>query len=392
MMPKYRVTVVGLGYVGMSLAVLLARHHNVVALDIDKGRVATINAGKPTVSDELMAATMRDESLSLIGTTDPAVAYGGADFLIIATPTNYDPVAGYFDTTSVETVVRQARQYNSTATIVIKSTVPVGFTSKLRLELTDTSIVFSPEFLREGSSLYDNLHPSRIIVGGEHAQATEVAALLKQSCLSESVPMLIMKPTEAEAVKLFANTYLAMRVAYFNELDSFGLARGLKVQDIIDGVCSDPRIRTGYNNPSFGFGGYCLPKDTKQLLANYQGVPQQLIGGIVDSNRCRKDFIADEILLLNPKLVGIYRLTMKTGSDNIRNSAVQGVMKRLKAKGVEIIVFEPLMLDESYFGSKVTADLQDFMDRSDVIVCNRVEDELLSVSEKIFSRDLYNEN
>jgi len=385
----YNITVVGLGYVGMSLAVLLARQHRVTALDIDKERVALVNASYPTVADALMTEYMANEKLSLTATTSPAEAYADADFVIVATPTDYDPEKNYFDTGSVEAVVAQTREHNSTATIVIKSTIPVGFTEQLRQTLNDDNFLFSPEFLREGQALHDNLHPSRIIVGGTDDQAALFGQLLQQAALDAQVPVLQMGSTEAEAVKLFANTYLAMRVAFFNELDSFGLARGLNVREIIDGVSLDPRIGAGYNNPSFGYGGYCLPKDTKQLLATYKLVPQTLIQGIVDSNAARKDFIADEILKMNPAVVGVYRLAMKEGSDNFRASSIQGVMKRIKAKGITVIIYEPSLAGTEFFHSEVVEDLQAFKAKSDIIVVNRMCSELLDVQEKIFTRDLF---
>jgi len=392
MTDRYNITVVGLGYVGMSLAVLLARQHKVLALDIDEERVALVDASQPTVADPLMTKYMASEKLSLTATTSPAQAYADANFVIVATPTDYDPDKNYFDTSSVEAVVAQTREHNSTATIVIKSTIPVGFTEQLRQKLNDDKLLFSPEFLREGQALEDNLHPSRIIVGGTDDQAVLFGRLLQQAALDPQVPVLQMGSTEAEAVKLFANTYLAMRVAFFNELDSFGLARGLNVREIIDGVSLDPRIGAGYNNPSFGYGGYCLPKDTKQLLANYKDIPQHMMQGIVDSNVARKDFLANEILSLEPNIVGIYRLAMKSGSDNTRSSAIQGIMKRLKAKGVEVLVWEPLLQQERYFNSEVVADLDDFLIRCDLIISNRLEPGLLSVREKVFSRDLYGEH
>jgi len=385
----YNITVVGLGYVGMSLAVLLARQHRVTALDIDKERVALVNASYPTVADALMTEYMANEKLSLTATTSPAEAYADADFVIVATPTDYDPEKNYFDTGSVEAVVAQTREHNSTATIVIKSTIPVGFTEQLRQTLNDDNFLFSPEFLREGQALHDNLHPSRIIVGGTDDQAALFGQLLQQAALDAQFPVLQMGSTEAEAVKLFANTYLAMRVAFFNELDSFGLARGLNVREIIDGVSLDPRIGAGYNNPSFGYGGYCLPKDTKQLLATYKLVPQTLIQGIVDSNAARKDFIADEILKMNPAVVGVYRLAMKEGSDNFRASSIQGVMKRIKAKGITVIIYEPSLAGTEFFHSEVVEDLQAFKAKSDIIVVNRMCSELLDVQEKIFTRDLF---
>lgn len=389
---KTKITVVGLGYVGMSLAVLLGRTQEVVALDIDSTRVAMVNSGRPTVIDPDMEEVMANETLSLVVTTDPAEAYQGADFVIVATPTDYDPTKNYFDTSSVETVIDQARAHNPSATIVIKSTIPVGFTAETRAVRGDDNILFSPEFLREGQALHDNLHPSRIVVGGRGPQAERFANLLKAASLDQDVPVLLTGSTEAEAIKLFANTYLAMRVAFFNELDSFGMARGLEVREIIDGVCHDPRVGGGYNNPSFGYGGYCLPKDTKQLLANYENVPQHIMQGIVDANSSRKDFIAEEILRRAPKVVGIYRLAMKQGSDNTRSSAIQGVMKRLKAKGVEVILYEPLLTEERYYNSEVIRDLDAFLERADMIVSNRLEDALLSVAHKVFTRDLYGVN
>ena len=392
MTDRYNITIVGLGYVGMSLAVLLARQYRVTALDIDEERVALVNASQPTVADALMTEYMANEQLSLAATTSPIEAYADADFVIVATPTDYDPDKNYFDTSSVEVVIEQARNHNSTATIVIKSTIPVGFTEKLRRKRNDDKLLFSPEFLREGQALHDNLRPSRIIVGGTDDQAALFGRLLQQAALDPQVPVLRMGSTEAEAVKLFANTYLAMRVAFFNELDSFGLARGLGVREIIDGVSLDPRIGAGYNNPSFGYGGYCLPKDTKQLLANYKDIPQHMMQGVVDSNVARKEFLANEILTLKPGIVGIYRLAMKSGSDNMRSSAIQGIMKRLKAKGVEVLVWEPLLRQERYFNSEVVADLDDFLTRCDLIISNRLEPDLFSVREKVFSRDLYGEH
>lgn len=392
MTEKTKITVVGLGYVGMSLAVLLGRTQEVVALDIDPARVAMVNSGRPTVIDPNMAEVMANEPLSLVATTDPAEAYAGADFVIVATPTDYDPTKNYFDTSSVETVIDQARVHNPNATIVIKSTIPVGFTAETRAVRGDDNILFSPEFLREGQALHDNLHPSRIVVGGRGPQAERFANLLKAASLDPDVPVLLTGSTEAEAIKLFANTYLAMRVAFFNELDSFGMARGLEVREIIDGVCHDPRVGGGYNNPSFGYGGYCLPKDTKQLLANYENVPQHIMQGIVDANSSRKDFIAEEILKRDAKVVGIYRLAMKQGSDNTRSSAIQGVMKRLKGKGVEVILYEPLLTEERYFNSEVIRDHGAFLERSDLIVSNRLEEALASVQHKVFTRDLFGVN
>jgi len=392
MTKKSKITIVGLGYVGMSLAVLLGRSHSVVALDIDEDRVAQVNAGRPTVVDAAMEHVMRSVDLSLVATTDATTAYSEAEFIIVATPTDYDPDKNYFNTSSVEAVVDQARARNPTATIVIKSTIPVGFTAQLRAQRDDDNILFSPEFLREGQALHDNLHPSRIVVGGRGSQAERFAGLLKDACLDPDVPVLLTGSTEAEAIKLFANTYLAMRVAFFNELDSFGLARGLDVREIIDGVCHDPRVGDGYNNPSFGYGGYCLPKDTRQLLANYENVPQHIMQGIVDANSSRKDFIAQEILKRAPKVVGIYRLAMKQGSDNTRSSAIQGVMKRLKAKGVEVILYEPMLAEERYYNSEVVRDCDAFLYRADLIISNRLEEALLPVQAKVFTRDLYGVN
>ena len=389
MTDRYNITVVGLGYVGMSLAVLLARQHRVTALDIDKERVALVNASHPTVADALITEYMTNEKLSLAATTSPAEAYADADFVIVATPTDYDPDKNYFDTSSVEAVIEQARNHNSGATIVIKSTIPVGFTEQLRQTLNDDKLLFSPEFLREGHALHDNLHPSRIIVGGTDDQAALFGRLLHQAALDPQAPVLQVGSTEAEAVKLFANTYLAMRVAFFNELDSFGLARGLNVKEIIDGVSLDPRIGAGYNNPSFGYGGYCLPKDTKQLLANYQLIPQVLVQGIVDANAARKNFVADEILKMKPAVVGVYRLAMKEGSDNFRASSIQGVMKRIKAKGITVIIYEPSLAGTEFFYSEVVEDLQVFKAKSDIIVVNRMCSELQDVQEKIFTRDLF---
>ena len=392
MTEKTKIAIVGLGYVGMSLAVLLGRTQDVVALDIDPARVDRVNNGRPTVVDADMEAVMARETLSLIATTDPAVAYEGAEFVVVATPTDYDPEKNYFNTTSVEQVIEQARAHNPTATIVIKSTIPVGFTDRMRDAMEQDNLLFSPEFLREGQALHDNLYPSRIVVGGHSAEAKRFAEILKEACLDPEVPVLQTGSTEAEAIKLFANTYLAMRVAFFNELDSFGLSRGLDVREIIDGVSLDPRVGAGYNNPSFGYGGYCLPKDTKQLLANYEDVPQHIIQGIVDANTSRKDFIAAQIIARGAKVVGIYRLTMKHGSDNTRSSAVQGIMKRLKAKGVEVILYEPLLTEELYYNSEVVRDREAFLERAELIVTNRMEEVLLPYENKVFTRDLFGVN
>lgn len=392
MSERMRIAVVGLGYVGMSLAVLLGRTQDVIALDIDPDRVAKVNNGCSTVVDPDMENVMSCEKLALVATTDPEEAYKHANFVVVATPTDYDQVKNYFNTRSVEEVIEQVRTLNPTATIVIKSTVPVSYTESIRQARGDENILFSPEFLREGQALHDNLYPTRIVVGGYGAAAERFANLLKSSCLDPEVPVLLTGSTEAEAIKLFANTYLAMRVAYFNELDSFGFSRGLDVREIIEGVCLDPRVGGGYNNPSFGYGGYCLPKDTKQLLANYENVPQHIMQGIVDANSSRKDFIASKILERGAKVVGIYRLAMKQGSDNTRSSAVQGVMKRLKAKGVEVIVYEPMLDKDLYYNSEVIRDRKTFLERADLIVSNRMEDALRPYKHKVFTRDLYGVN
>jgi len=383
------ITVVGSGYVGMSLAVLLARQHDVIVLDIDIARVNRINHGLSTITDPDISERLAQFDLSLEATLDPDLAYRLADYIIIATPTDYNSETNYFDTQSVDATVEAASQANDTAVIVVKSTVPVGHTAKLQAQLGLDRLLFSPEFLREGQALKDNLYPSRIIVGGDASQAEAFALLMEQAAEKTEVEVLLVGSTEAEAIKLFANTYLAMRVSFFNELDSYALAQGLDTESIIRGVSLDERIGDGYNNPSFGYGGYCLPKDTKQLLANYEKVPQTLISAIVSANTARKDFIAAEIVRQSPKTVGFYRLVMKEGSDNFRESAVQGVMKRIRAKGIPIVVFEPMLSDNTFFGSEVVRDIEAFKQASDVIVANRLSEDLADVSDKVFSRDIF---
>ena len=384
-----KIAVIGLGYVGMSNAVLLAQNNQVVAVDLSTTRVDLVNNRKSPIEDTELEDVLANGTLDLTATTDLAAAVQGATFVIVATPTDYDPVENFFDTSSVDSVTSAVLEADANAVVVIKSTIPVGYVTRLRAKTGSDRIIFSPEFLREGRALYDNLHPSRIIVGERSERARTFADLLLQGAALDEVPVLFTGPDEAEAIKLFANTYLAMRVSYFNELDTYAMSRSMDTKEVIEGVSLDPRIGSHYNNPSFGYGGYCLPKDTKQLLANYSEVPQALVGAIVEANRTRKDFIADRVLERRPQVVGVYRLVMKAGSDNYRQSAIQGIMKRLRAKGVEVIVYEPVLEDELFFNSRVIRDLEAFKAEADLILANRVTEDIKDVIDKVFTRDLF---